>query len=101
MEVVIRALGVVVRIVIERNLAGLDSLVLSRRGLVEGTAVGFETSRSRPRYYYSGSFALQFAQIFYARTLDGFDADRIEQYWPEAGDLFAMRFWRYVDTNGK
>lgn len=53
--------------------------------------------------YYSGSFAMQFAQLLYVYFMkDGASEQekmRVERYEREAGE-FATRFWRYFDVNG-
>lgn len=48
--------------------------------------------------YYSGSFAIQFAQLLYVR-FNGEDHARAEQYRRSARQ-FGSVFWRYFDTNG-
>ncbi|KAF6815741.1 hypothetical protein CPLU01_14063 [Colletotrichum plurivorum] len=48
--------------------------------------------------YYSGSFAIQFAQLLYVRFAVG-DEDRVERYKQQACE-FASQYWRYFDANG-
>ncbi|KAF5507247.1 hypothetical protein CGCA056_v013807 [Colletotrichum aenigma] len=48
--------------------------------------------------YYSGSFAIQFAQLLYVRFAVG-DEERVERYKQQARE-FASTYWRYFDTNG-
>ncbi|KAF4950060.1 hypothetical protein FGADI_8506 [Fusarium gaditjirri] len=48
--------------------------------------------------YYSGSFAIQFAQLLYVRCAVD-DEKRVENYRQQAID-FASEYWRYFDTNG-
>ncbi|KAM0551173.1 hypothetical protein ACHAPJ_008515 [Fusarium lateritium] len=48
--------------------------------------------------YYSGSFAIQFAQLLYIRCADD-DQERVAKYRQQAID-FASEYWRYFDTNG-
>ncbi|KAH7230195.1 uncharacterized protein BKA55DRAFT_598966 [Fusarium redolens] len=48
--------------------------------------------------YYSGSFAIQFAQLLYVRCAVD-DEERVEKYRQQAID-FASEYWRYFDTNG-
>ena len=95
----VKALGVAmeeVRSVIERDLALLDSFYLG-----EGwSSDGLWGDERKQADYYSGSFALQFAQMLYVRLSDGFDSDRAERYRVQAG-LFGSGFWRYFDANGK
>ncbi|KAL2016684.1 hypothetical protein VTK56DRAFT_3186 [Thermocarpiscus australiensis] len=94
----VKALGVPmeeVRDFIERDLELLDSFYLG-----EGwSSDGLWGDKRKQADYYSGSFALQFAQMLYVRLSDGFDQDRAERYRVQAG-LFAAGFWRYFDTSG-
>ncbi|KAF4983958.1 hypothetical protein FZEAL_750 [Fusarium zealandicum] len=48
--------------------------------------------------YYSGSFAIQFAQLLYIRFAEG-DEERVARYRHQATE-FASRYWRYFDING-
>ncbi|KAF4463988.1 hypothetical protein FALBO_9184 [Fusarium albosuccineum] len=48
--------------------------------------------------YYSGSFAIQFAQLLYIRHAED-DEERVERYRQQATE-FASQYWRYFDTNG-
>ncbi|KAJ3528395.1 hypothetical protein NM208_g10216 [Fusarium decemcellulare] len=48
--------------------------------------------------YYSGSFAIQFAQLLYVRHAED-DEERVERYRQQAAE-FASQYWRYFDTNG-
>ncbi|KAJ4128971.1 hypothetical protein NW768_007496 [Fusarium equiseti] len=48
--------------------------------------------------YYSGSFAIQFAQLLYIRFADD-DQERVARYLQQALE-FASEYWRYFDTNG-
>ncbi|TVY68480.1 hypothetical protein Focb16_v002151 [Fusarium oxysporum f. sp. cubense] len=48
--------------------------------------------------YYSGSFAIQFAQLLYVRCAVD-DEERVAKYRQQAMD-FASEYWRYFDTNG-
>jgi hypothetical protein len=95
----VKALGVAmeeVRGVIEQDLALLDTFYLGQGWSSDGLW-GDERKQAD---YYSGSFALQFAQMLYVALSDGFDRDRAERYRVQAG-LFASGFWRYFDTNGE
>ncbi|KAL4947045.1 hypothetical protein BDW69DRAFT_190560 [Aspergillus filifer] len=49
--------------------------------------------------YYSGSFAIQFAQLLYVRFAGDEDVARAEKYRQSAKE-FASVFWRYFDPNG-
>ncbi|KAG5788616.1 hypothetical protein H9Q69_012317 [Fusarium xylarioides] len=48
--------------------------------------------------YYSGSFAIQFAQLLYLRCAVD-DEKRVTKYRQQAME-FASEYWRYFDTNG-
>lgn len=50
--------------------------------------------------YYSGSFAIQFSQLLYARFAAEFDPKRSAVYRQRARD-FGATFWRYFDADGK
>lgn len=49
--------------------------------------------------YYSGSFAIQFSQLLYARFAEDIDPARAELYRQRARD-FGGGFWRYFDAQG-
>ncbi|KAL4972303.1 hypothetical protein BDW66DRAFT_163009 [Aspergillus desertorum] len=49
--------------------------------------------------YYSGSFAIQFAQLLYVRFSDDEDQARTERYCQSAREFGAV-FWRYFDSDG-
>lgn len=49
--------------------------------------------------YYSGSFAIQFAQLLFIKFAPGFDPKRTERYKIQARQ-FASGFWRYFDAQG-
>ncbi|KAL2127421.1 hypothetical protein VTI74DRAFT_10758 [Chaetomium olivicolor] len=94
----VKALGMPmqdVRGVMERDLAVLDSFYLG-----EGwSSDGLWGDERKQADYYSGSFALQFAQMLYFRLSGGFDRERADRYRVQAGQ-FASGFWRYFDVNG-
>lgn len=48
--------------------------------------------------YYSGSFAIQFAQLLYIRYAED-DEQRVAKYLQQALE-FASEYWRYFDING-
>lgn len=50
--------------------------------------------------YYSGSFAIQFAQLLYVRLAPDFDPERTQRYRDQAAQ-FGAEFWRYFHENGK
>ncbi|KAJ8113195.1 hypothetical protein OPT61_g4618 [Boeremia exigua] len=49
--------------------------------------------------YYSGSFAIQFSQLIYAKMAQDFDPERCAKFRSRAKE-FAMTFWKYFDANG-
>lgn len=50
--------------------------------------------------YYSGSFAIQFSQLLYARFAGDIDPERADKYRHRARD-FGAGFWRYFDEHGQ
>lgn len=50
--------------------------------------------------YYSGSFAIQFAQLLYAKTAAKRDPERAAEY-KERAKLFALQFVHYFDEEGE
>lgn len=49
--------------------------------------------------YYSGSFAIQFAQLLYVRFAPEYDEKRTEKYKSQAQE-FAVHYWRYFSPTG-
>ncbi|KAJ4983065.1 hypothetical protein SVAN01_11443 [Stagonosporopsis vannaccii] len=49
--------------------------------------------------YYSGSFAIQFAQLLYVRFTPEYDTERAERYKEQARE-FAKTYWRYLGPSG-
>ncbi|KAF2824120.1 hypothetical protein CC86DRAFT_326560 [Ophiobolus disseminans] len=49
--------------------------------------------------YYSGSFAIQFAQLLFVRFAPEYDIERTERYKSQA-ELFARGYWRYFGKDG-
>ncbi|KAL4993510.1 hypothetical protein BDV10DRAFT_198261 [Aspergillus recurvatus] len=49
--------------------------------------------------YYSGSFAIQFSQLLYAKFAAELDPARAEGYRQQARE-FGRQYWRYFDENG-
>lgn len=49
--------------------------------------------------YYSGSFAIQFSQLLFAKYAEDIDPDRVSRYRQQARD-FGASFWRYFDAGG-
>ncbi|PSN73400.1 hypothetical protein BS50DRAFT_568939 [Corynespora cassiicola Philippines] len=68
--------------------------------LSEGWAAdGIWNEHGRQADYYSGSFAIQFSQLLYAKLASDLDPKRCERFRARAKD-FAKSFWRYFDENG-
>ncbi|KAL4866686.1 hypothetical protein BDV12DRAFT_210325 [Aspergillus spectabilis] len=49
--------------------------------------------------YYSGSFAIQFSQLLYAKFAAELDPERVKKYQQQAKE-FGNSFWRYFDRDG-
>lgn len=49
--------------------------------------------------YYSGSFAIQYAQLLYVRYFGSHDGERTNRYKIQARE-FATKYWRYFDVDG-
>jgi hypothetical protein len=62
-------------------------------------ADGIWSDEGRQADYYSGSFAIQFSQLIYAKMARDVDPERCERFRSRAKE-FALSFWRYFDTNG-
>ncbi|KAG9251622.1 uncharacterized protein F5Z01DRAFT_273256 [Emericellopsis atlantica] len=79
----------------EADFALLDSFYLGHGWSSDG-AWGDER---RQADYYSGSFAMQFAQLLYVRFGPDADKERKNKYmqWASA---FAQDYWRYFDADG-
>jgi hypothetical protein len=63
-------------------------------------ADGIWSDSGRQADYYSGSFAIQFSQLIYAKMAQDIDPERCERFRSKAKE-FALSFWRYFDSNGK
>ncbi|KAJ4148535.1 hypothetical protein LMH87_003000 [Akanthomyces muscarius] len=63
----------------------------------EGT--GENAARGRHADYYSGSFAIQFSQILYAKFAADIDPERCNVFKKRAYE-FVQSFWAYFDTCG-
>jgi hypothetical protein len=63
-------------------------------------ADGIWNDDGRQADYYSGSFAIQFSQLIYAKMAEDIDPERCERFKDRATE-FALSFWRYFDTNGE
>ncbi|KAM0490323.1 hypothetical protein ACHAP8_011655 [Fusarium lateritium] len=76
-----------------------DFAVLDQFYLGEGwSSDGIWGDDRKQADYYSGSFAIQFAQLLYTRYADD-DHERVAKYRQQAIE-FASEYWRYFDTNG-
>lgn len=49
--------------------------------------------------YYSGSFAIQFAQLLFVRFAADYDQERAKRYRKQAQE-FGSQFWRYFSPDG-
>lgn len=49
--------------------------------------------------YYSGSFAIQFAQLLFVRYAPDYEPQRTEKYKQQARE-FSAKYWRYFDQQG-
>lgn len=72
----------------------------------EEEVAAFERTRRRDAVgkgrqvdYYSGSFAIQFSQLLYAKFAEDMDPERVSRYRQQARD-FGASFWRYFDSEG-
>ncbi|KAH6713971.1 hypothetical protein BKA61DRAFT_551291 [Leptodontidium sp. MPI-SDFR-AT-0119] len=84
-----------VKPIMESDLAMLDSFYLA-----DGwSSDGLWSTDKKQADYYSGSFAIQYAQLAYMRFARDLDPERVERYAIEASE-FAQTFWRYFDVNG-
>lgn len=63
-------------------------------------ADGMWSDEGRQADYYSGSFAIQFSQLIYAKMAHDLDPERCERFRNRAKE-FALSFWKYFDSNGK
>lgn len=61
---------------------------------------GFWGDDRKQADYYSGSFAIQFAQLLFVRFAPGYDPQRTEKYKLQAQD-FAKSYWRYFAPTGE
>lgn len=81
----------------DSDFAILDSFYLGEGWSSDGVW-GEERSQAD---YYSGSFAIQFAQMLFVRFADGLGyEERVEKYKSQARE-FAAKFWRFFDHNGE
>lgn len=80
---------------------GLDFVVLDSFYLGKGwNSDGVWGEERSQADYYSGSFAIQFAQLLFVRFADAdIYKERLERYKQQAQE-FAAKFWRYFDRDG-
>ncbi|PLB44153.1 hypothetical protein P170DRAFT_458846 [Aspergillus steynii IBT 23096] len=98
------------------NLALVKALGIERDEVQEQMDADFETLESfqigegwssdglwgderKQADYYSGSFAIHFAQLLYVRFVGDEDKTRVDEYRRHAKE-FGKVFWRYFDLNG-
>lgn len=85
-----------VKPIIDEDFKVLDSFYLG-----DGwSSDGLWSDDKKQADYYSGSFAIQYAQLTYVRFAHDLDPERVERYRSEAGK-FAEKFWRYFDVEGE
>ena len=77
------------------DLEEMDKFDLGEGWSADGTWV----DERRQADYYSGSFAIQFSQLLYAKFSYDLDEERCERFKQRARD-FSTSFWRYFDENG-
>ncbi|KAK1145247.1 hypothetical protein N8T08_004400 [Aspergillus melleus] len=77
-----------------------DFTTLDSFGIGEGwSSDGLWGNERKQADYYSGSFAIQFAQLLYIRFVGDEDPTRCEKYRRQAQE-FGGIFWRYFDNDG-
>ncbi|KAF3038246.1 hypothetical protein E8E11_006903 [Didymella keratinophila] len=77
-----------------------DLDLMERFYLGQGWAAdGLWSDDGRQADYYSGSFAIQFSQLIYAKMAQDLDPERCAKFRQRAKE-FATTFWRYFDSNG-
>jgi hypothetical protein len=94
----IKVCGVPKEEVVDAMKADMD--MMEQFHLGDGWAAdGVWSDKGRQADYYSGSFAIQFSQLLYAKMAQDIDPERCERFRSRAKE-FALLFWRYFDTNG-
>jgi hypothetical protein len=63
-------------------------------------ADGLWSDDGRQADYYSGSFAIQFSQLIYAKMAQDLDPERCAKFRQRAKE-FATTFWKYFDSDGE
>ena len=95
----IKVCGVPHENVVDAMKADLD--LMDQFYLGDGWAAdGIWSDEGRQADYYSGSFAIQFSQLIYAKMAHDIDPERCERFKSRAKQ-FTLSFWRYFDTNGE
>lgn len=78
-----------------------DLDLMERFYLGQGWAAdGLWSDDGRQADYYSGSFAIQFSQLIYAKMAQELDPERCAKFQQRARE-FATTFWRYFNSNGE
>ncbi|CAK7202816.1 hypothetical protein SEUCBS139899_005543 [Sporothrix eucalyptigena] len=101
----VRALGVPreeVQHVLDDTFEKLDSYKVAGPDAMGWSTDGAWIDFTKQADYYSGSFAIQFAQLLYISIIDesiDSDAKRAEHYREEA-KAFSAQYWRYFDPDG-
>ncbi|CAK7235047.1 hypothetical protein SCUCBS95973_009138 [Sporothrix curviconia] len=101
----VRALGVPrdeVQPVLDDAFERLDSYKVDGPEAEGWSTDGAWTDFTKQADYYSGSFAIQFAQLLYVSIADGSideEAKRAARFREEA-KAFSAQYWRYFDANG-
>ncbi|KAK9797613.1 hypothetical protein SCARD494_03442 [Seiridium cardinale] len=80
---------------LESDFAALDSFYLGGGW----SSDGLWSDERKQADYYSGSFAIQFAQLLFVRYAGDFDPERTERYKQQARE-FSVQYWRYFDQEG-
>ncbi|KAF3044369.1 hypothetical protein E8E12_009757 [Didymella heteroderae] len=77
-----------------------DLDLMERFYLGQGWAAdGLWSDDGRQADYYSGSFAIQFSQLIYAKMAHNLDPERCTRFRERAKE-FAITFWKYFDSDG-
>ena len=85
-----------VKPIMDSDLALLDSFYLGGGW----SSDGLWSEDKKQADYYSGSFAIQYAQLAYVRFAKELDPERVVRYISEARK-FSWTFWRYFDVDGR
>ncbi|KAG9190089.1 hypothetical protein G6011_08177 [Alternaria panax] len=84
-----------VRVYIDKSFETLDTFDIS-----EGwSSDGLWCDQRKQADYYSGSFAIQFAQLLYIRFASKYDSSRTSRYIERARE-FGKEYWRYFAPDG-